>query len=284
MNDEKYRYRRLAYIITGILIPIFALLLLILGLATFKGGGKPVVITSIVIFVLAIIYYFFAQVKIFSLKNRYKEFVISDAFLTYQFDYYSRQLGIMSNKYKIDKYEFEDLNYYKTRPDYKFYCNELVVGSIRDVQFRSEDYKYLTDKGNTNKCGRIYALNLKSDEAFKLIITKEDYSTNLKKMNINLGNYNVYTNNIDLASKYILVDQFMENITKLEEFGPLFFEVYNRSLYLIIDGIKNSFIIEDREYFDIQGDVENEIMIINGIIDSFKFTMPEKKEKPFIIK
>ena len=197
MNDEKYRYRRLAYIVVGILIPVFALLLLILGLVMYKTGGKPLVFVSIGVFVFAIIYYFIAQILIFSLKNKYKELVISDAFLTYHFDYVSRQMGIISNKYMIDKFEFEDLNYFKTNPTYKFFFNELVVGSIKDVQFRCEDFRYLTDKGNTNKCGRVYALNLKSDSDFKLIITKDNYPTSLKKMDISLCGYNVYTNNID---------------------------------------------------------------------------------------
>ena len=137
---------------------------------------------------------------------------------------------------------------------------------------------------NVKKCGRVYSFNLKSDNNFKLIITKENNYSSLKKLDIDLLDYNVFTNDIDLAKKYIKTDEFIEKIKKIEHYGELFFEVFNGSLYLIIDGITNSFEIINREYNDIANDVEREIFIMNNVIDSFKFEFKPKEMKPLKIK
>ena len=162
--------------------------------------------------------------------------------------------------------------------------NELVVGDIRTVDFRAEDYAFVTSIGNKKKYGRIYSFNLKSDPEFKLIITKDNYSTNLQKLDLNLLKYNFYTNNQTLALKYIHQEKFIERIAKIESYGPIFMEIINSSLYLIIDGIKESFVIEGREYNDISEDVEKELFIMNNIIESFDFSFKPKKEKEFKIK
>ena len=285
MNDSKYKMRKLAYEGICLLLFLLGILLLIYGLITRNVGGFPFIIASIIIFVLAIVYVSVLNIIINGLKNKFKEFVINDAFLTYHFYYKSRQKGINKNeKYAIQEQEYLDLNYYKTSDEFKYRINELVVGSIRDIQFRSNDYAYITDLGNNKKCGRIYSLNLKSDNEFKLVITKENYQTNLKKLDTKLNGYNVYSNNTELANKYIKVDEFNNRISKVDTYGALFIEVFNGSLYFIIDGIKNSFEIENREYLDISNDVEKEIFIINNIIDSFKFEFKPKEVKPLKIK
>lgn len=285
MNDSKYKIRTLAYYGICLFLFLLAILLLILGLVTKNLGGTTFIIISIVLFVLGLLYSVGLHFIINSLKNRYKEFVIDDAFLTYHFYYSSRQMGISNkNKYAILEKEFLDLNYYKATDEFSYFANELVVGSIRDIQFRSNDYAYLTSLKNVKKCGRIYSLNLKSDNEFKLVITKDNNYTSLKKLDINLLDYNVFTNNIDLANKYIKIDSFNEKIKKIEHYGALFFEIYNGSLYFIIDGIKNSFDINNREYNDIANDVEREIFIINNVIDSFKFEYKVQREKPLKIK
>jgi len=284
MNDEKYRYRRLAYIGVCILLFFLTILIFIFGLATKKYYGNTILIISIVLLVVSLIYAFLLRVIINSLKNRYKMFVIDDAFKTYNFLYESRQQGIYKNKYAIYIDEFNNLNYYKKNDEFEFLINELVVGSIRDIQFRSEDYSFISNSGNTKKCGRIYSLNLKSDDSFKLIITNDDYSASFKKLDLKLLGFNFYTNNIDLANKYIKEDEFKIKIEKIMKYGPLFIEITNSSLYFIIDGIKNSFSIDNRDYNDISNDVEREIYIINNVIDSFKFEFKPKEEKKLKIK
>lgn len=285
MNESKYKLRLLAYYGICLFLFLLAILLLILGLVTKNVGGTPLIIISIVLFVIGIIYSVSLHFIINSLKNRYKEFLIDDAFTTYHFYYTSRQTGINNkNKYAIQEKEFLDLNYYKSSDDFTYSINELVVGTVRDIQFRSNDYSYLTSMKNVKKCGRIYSLNLKSDNNFKLIITKENNYSSLKKLDIDLLDYNVFTNDIDLAKKYIKTDEFIEKIKKIEHYGALFFEVFNGSLYLIIDGIKNSFEIINREYNDIANDVEREIFIMNNVIDSFKFEFKPKEMKPLKIK
>lgn len=285
MNDSKYKIRTLAYYGICLFLFLLAILLLILGLVTKQFGGTTFVIISIVLFILGIAYSIGLHFIINSLKNRYKEFVIDDAFLTYHFYYSSRQTGISNkNKYAILEKEFLDLNYYKANDEFSYFVNELVVGSIRDIQFRSNDYSYITEQKNTKKCGRIYSLNLKSDPDFKMVITKDNSYSSLKKLDLDLIEYNVFTNNVDLAKKYIKTDEFVEKIKKIEHYGVLFFEVLNGSLYFIIDGIKNSFEIINREYNDIANDVEREIFIINNVIDSFKFEYKPVKEKPLKLK
>lgn len=284
MNDEKYRYRRFAYIGICILLIVLTILLFIFGLATMKYYGNIILIISIVLLVITAIYAFLLRVIINSLKNRYKMFVIDDAFKTYNFLYESRQSGVNKNKYAIYIDEFNNLNYYKKNDEFEFLVNEVVIGSIRDIQFRSEDFAFISNMGNTKKCGRIYSLNLKSSEDFKLIITNDDYSLSLKKMDLKLLGFNFYTNNIDLANKYIKVNEFNEKIEKIKKYGKVFIEITNSSLYFIIDGIKNSFSIIDRDYNDIANDVEREIYIINNVIDSFKFEFKPKEEKKLKIK
>lgn len=285
MNDTKYKFKRLTYISMGVLILILAVLVLILGLTMDVDYKKVLIIISIVLFVLVVPYYFLAVLLINNLKNRYKELLISDAFTSRDFLYYSRQKGLKEEKIKyiIGRNEFEELNYYKGNDTLEYASNELVVGSIRDVQFRSMDYKYLTEKLNAKKCGRVYALNLKSDPSFKLAITKDNYS--LKKTDIKINDYNVYSNNVDLANKYILIDKIVDNIGKIDCYGEIFIGINNGSLYLIIDGIKKSFDVENnRNYNDITQDVEREIFIINELINSFKFEAPKPKVKPLKIK
>ena len=281
MDDSKYKFRKLAYIGIAFLLYIISILLLILF---FLSKIFPLLIVSIVCLVISIIYSLFLNKIINSLKNRYKEFVINDAFLVHDFLYVSRQKGIVNNKYAIYKEEFDKLNYYKTNDEFTYNVNELVVGDIRTIDFRSEDYSFKSSIGKTKKCGRIYSFNLKSDPNFKLIITKENNYSSLKKLDIDLLDYNVFTNDIDLAKKYINQDEFIEKIKKIEHYGELFFEVFNGSLYLIIDGIKNSFEILNREYNDIANDIEREIFIMNNIIDSFKFEFKPKERKPLKIK
>ena len=286
MNDSKYKFKRLTYIAIGFLILILGVLLLILGFTINSNIDKVIIAIAIVLLVSVIPYYFLAVLLINSLKNKYKELLISDAFTSRDFLYYSRQKFLKENKIKyiITRNEFENLNYYRANDTLNFVANELVVGSIRDIQFRSMDYKYLTEKLNTKKCGRIYSLNLKSDNAFRLVITKDNY-TSLNKINLKINNYNVYTNNNDLANKYILVDNFSENISKIEAYGNIFIEINNGSLYLIIDGINKSFDVENnRNYNDITEDVEREIYIINTIINSFKFEAPKPKIRQLKIK
>lgn len=285
MNDSNYKIKRTIYIVIGILMLVLAILLLILGLTIDTNYKTVLIVISIVLFVLVIPYYFLAVLLINNLKNRYKELLISDAFTSREFLYYSRQKGLKEEKIKyiIGRNEFEALNYYKGNDTLEYASNELVVGSIRDVQFRSMDYKYLTGKINTKKCGRIYALNLKSDPNFKLAITKD--SNSLSKTDIKIKDYNVYTNNNDLANKYILADKIEENISKIDCYGDIFIGINNGSLYLIIDGIKKSFDVENnRNYNDITQDVEREILIINELINSFKFEAPKPKVKPLKIK
>ena len=285
MNESKYKLRMLAYYGICLFLFLLAILLLILGLVTKNFGGTAFIIISICLFVGGFIYSVGLHFIINSLKNRYKEFVIDDAFTTYHFYYSSRQTGINNkNKYAIQEKEFLDLNYYKATDDFSYYINELVVGVIRDIQFRSNDYSYLTSLKNVKKCGRIYSFNLKSDPNFKLVITKDNNYSSLKKLDIDLLNYNVFTNDIELAKKYIKADEFNVKIKKIEHYGELFFEVLNGSLYLIIDGIKNSFEIINREYNDIANDVEKEIFIMNNVIDSFKFEFKPKEAKPLKIK
>lgn len=281
MDDSKYKFRKLAYIGIAFLLYIISILLLILF---FLSKIFPLLIVSIVCLVISIIYSLFLNKIINSLKNRYKEFVINDAFLVHDFLYVSRQKGIVNNKYAIYKEEFDKLNYYKTNDEFTYNVNELVVGDIRTIDFRSEDYSFKSSIGKTKKCGRIYSFNLKSDPNFKLIITKDDYSTNLKKLDLDLLKYNFYSNDQALAIRYIHQDIFLEKIAKIEKYGDIFIEIIDSSLYLIIDGIKESFVIENREYNDVSEDVEKELFIMNNIIESFDFSFKPKKEKEFKIK
>lgn len=284
MNDSKYKIRLYAYYGICLFLFLLAILLLILGITTKNVGGMVFIIISIVLFVVGVAYLSVLHLLINSLKNRFKEFVIMDAFQTYDFYYCSRQTGIKNNKYAILEDEFLSLNYYKTTDDFTYFINELVVGSVRDIQFRSNDYSYLSSVKNSKKCGRIYSFNLKSDNEFKLVITKDNNYSSLKKLDIDLANYNAFTNNIELAKKYIKTDEFNAKINKIDHYGDIFIEVLNGSLYLIIDGIKNSFEIVNREYGDIANDVEKEIFIMNNIIDSFKFEFKPKEVKPLKIK
>jgi len=281
MDDSKYKFRKLAYIGIAFLLYILSILLLILF---FLSKIFPLLIVSIGCLVISIIYSLFLNKIINSLKNRYKEFVINDAFLVHDFLYVSRQKGIVNNKYAIYKEEFDKLNYYKTNDEFTYNVNELVVGDIRTIDFRSEDYSFKSSIGKTKKCGRIYSFNLKSVPNFKLIITKDNYSTNLKKLDLDLLKYNFYSNDQALAIKYIHQDIFLEKIAKIEKYGDIFIEIIDSSLYLIIDGIKESFVIENREYNDISEDVEKELFIMNNIIESFDFSFKPKKEKEFKIK
>lgn len=284
MNDEKYRYRRLAYIGISAMLFLLSILLLILGIVNMKYWGKALMIIAIVFIALSVIYACMLGVILNNLKNKYKEFVISDAFITYNFLYSSRQLGVKKNKYAITEEEFNSLGYTKMGDEFEFFTNELVVGDIRGIDFRSEDYAYISNMGNKKKCGRIYALNLKADPSFNLVITKENYTTDLNKLDINPLGFNIYTNNSELAKKTIS-DKFEAKIEKVVHYGALFIRITNGSLYLIIDGIKDSFsILNNREYGDISNDVEKEVFIINNLIDSFNFTFKEKKEKPLKIK
>ena len=211
MDDSKYKFRKLAYIGIAFLLYILSILLLILF---FLSKIFPLLIVSIVCLVISIIYSLFLNKIINSLKNRYKEFVINDAFLVHDFLYVSRQKGIVNNKYAIYKEEFDKLNYYKTNDEFTYNVNELVVGDIRTIDFRSEDYSFKSSIGKTKKCGRIYSFNLKSDPNFKLIITKDNYSTNLKKLDLDLLKYNFYSNDQALAIRYIHQDIFLEKIAK----------------------------------------------------------------------
>ena len=146
------------------------------------------------------------------------------------------------------------------------------------------DYKYLTETKKTTKSGRIYSLNLKSDKDFILLITKNNETTNLKKLDLKLANYNFYTNNIDLANRYINTEKFSEKIGKIEHYSPVYLKVYNGSIYMILDNLCNSFEIENRTYNDITEDVEKEMFIINSLIDCFNFEAPKPKIKPLKIK
>lgn len=286
MNDEKYKFKKGIYIAIGILIIVAAILMLIFGLTLDSLNDKVYIIISIVLFALVIPYYFLAAYLINDLKDKFKELVIGDAFTSRHFLYYSRQRWLNEKiKYIITRNEFESLNYYKANDTFEFKANDLVVGSIRDVQFRSMDYKYYTEQLNLKKYGRVYSLNLRSDNNFKLVITKDDYSTSLNKIDLNINGYNFYTNNNDLSNKYILKDKVEENISKIDCYGSIFIEISNGSLYLIIDGIKQSFdITGNRTYNDISEDVEREIFIINELINSFKFDDPKPKIKPLKIK
>lgn len=281
MDESRYKLRKLAYIGIAFLLFFLSALLLILTIA-FKYG--VLIGITIAVFVIAIVYVALLNKIINSLKNRYKEFIISDAFLVHNFLYFSRQKGIINNKYAIYKEEYDKLNYYKTSDEFKYEVNELVVGDIRTVDFRAEDYRFKSSMGNTKKCGRIYSFNLKSDSNFKLVITKDDYSTNLKRMDLDLLKYNFYSNDQALANKYIHPDKFIEKIAKIENYGNIFIEINNSSLYLIIDGVKNSFEVENREYNDISEDVEKELFIMNNIIDSFNFEFKPPKVKELKIK
>ena len=285
MEDTIFKVKRGIYIAIGYLILALGVLLLIIGL-TLSVSYKNVLITiAIILMVGSIGYYFIAVALINNLKNKYKELIIMDAFTSRQFFYFSRQKGINDkNKYSFTRNEFESLNYYKCNEDFSFLKNELVVGSIRNIDFRSMDYKYISESKNIVKCGRIYSLNLKSDKGFVLLITKNSEQTNLKKMDLKLLGLNFYTNNIDLANKYIIEDKFSEKIEKLFHYNLDFIKVYNGSIYFILDGIKESFDLENRTYNDITQDVEKEIFIINCFIDSFKFEPNKPKLKPLKIK
>ena len=285
MEDTNYKLKKGIYIAIGFLLLAFGILLLILGL-TLDVSIKTLLITlSIILMVGSILYYFLAVKLINGLKNRYKELLISDAFVSRQFLYFSRQLGVDDkNKYSFSKDEFESLNYYKGNDELKFFKNELVVGSIRDIDFRSMDYKYMTDVKKTVKSGRIYSLNLKSDKDFVLLISKNNESTNLKKMDLKLANYNFYTNNIDLASKYINAEKFSEKIGKIEHHSKTYIKIYNGSLYVILEDLCNSFDVLNRTYNDITEDLEKEIYLINCMIDCFNFEAPKPKIKPLKIK
>jgi hypothetical protein len=113
MNESKYKLRILAYYGICLFLFLLAILLLILGLVTKNVGRTPLIIVSIILFIIGIIYSVSLHFIINSLKNRYKEFLIDDAFTTYHFYYTSRQTGISNkNKYAIQEKEFLDLNYY----------------------------------------------------------------------------------------------------------------------------------------------------------------------------
>ena len=73
-------------------------------------------------------------------------------------------------------------------------------------------------------------------------------------------------------------------LDKIKNYGEIFIEINNSSLYLIIDGIKESFDIVNRNYNEITEDVEREIFIINELIYSFKFEPPKPKIKKLKIK
>lgn len=284
MSDANYKIKKGTYIGIGVFLVLAAILLLITGLTIDSNFEKVLIILSIILFVLVIPYYFLAAYLINGLKDRFKELVIGDAFTSRNFIYNSRQKFLKENtKYIISRNEFEDLNYYKANSDFLFKANNLVVGSIRDVQFRSMDYKYYTEQFNLKKCGRVYSLNLKSDSSFKLVITNNDY-TSLKKIDLSFNDYNVYTNNFDLANKYIISEKLEVALEKIKNYGEIFIEINNSSLYLIIDGIKESFDIVNRNYNEITEDVEREIFILNELIYSFKFEAPKPKIKKLKIK
>ena len=281
MDESNYKVKKFIYQLLCIVLCIFSILILILALTT---NNKVLLFVSLGFIAISVVYLAFLNKIINSLKNRFKELIISDAFTVHNFLYYSRQKTVINNKYAIYKDEFDKLNYYKTTDEFKYVVNELVVGDIRTVDFRAEDYAFVTSIGNKKKYGRIYSFNLKSNPEFKLIITKDNYSTSLQKIDLNLLKYNFYTNNQALALKYINQEKFIERIAKIESYGPIFIEIINSSLYLIIDGIKESFVIEGREYNDISEDVEKELFIMNNIIESFNFSFKPKKEKELKIK
>ena len=281
MDESRYKIKKITYEVLAFVLFLFSILILILSLVLIN---RVLLVISIVFIVISVLYLIFLNKLINSIKNRYKELLISDAFTVHNFLYVSRQKTIKKNKYAIYKEEFENLNYYKANDDFKYVINELVVGDIRTIDFRAEDYAYVTSVGNKKKCGRIYSFNLKSDPSFKLVITKDDYSTSLSKLDLNLLKYNFYTNNQQLALKYIHEEKFIEKIAKIESYGSIFIEINNSSLYLIIDGIKESFVIENREYNDISEDVDRELFIMNNIIESFDFSFKPKKVKELKIK
>ncbi len=285
MNDTNYKVYTITYRAIEALLPLFGILLLILSLTIDTSYKNVLLVIAIVLIVLSIGYAFLATYLVNRLKNRYKELVISDAFTARNFLYFSRQKGIDDkNKYSFSQAEFEGLNFFKGNDSLTYFKNDLVVGDIRNVDFRSMNYAYLTGTNKKSNFGRIYSLNLKSDKDFVLLITKNSEQTNLRKMDLKLLGYNFYTNNIDLASKYIKEDKFSEKIEKLFHYNLDFIKVYNGSLYFILDGIKESFDLENRNYNDITQDVEKEIFIINCFIDSFKFEPNKPKLKPLKIK
>ena len=285
MDDTNFKLKKGIYIAIGYLLLAFGILLLILGLTLDVSIKNVLIIISVILIVGAIGYYFLSVKMINNLKNRFKELIISDAFTSKNFLYFSRQLGIDDkNKYAFSKEEYESLNYFKANDELKFMRNELVVGQIRSIDFRSMDYKFITEMKKTTKSGRIYSLNLKSNKDFTLLITKNNETTSLKKMDLRYGNYNFYTNNIDMANKYINGEKFGEKILKLEHYSPVFMKVFNGSVYVILDNLGNSFEIENRTYNDITEDVEKEMLIISTIIDCFNFEAPKPKIKPLKIK
>ena len=281
MDESRYKIKKITYEVLAFVLFLFSILILILSLVLIN---RVLLVISIVFIVISVLYLIFLNKLINSIKNRYKELLINDEITVHNFLYVSRQKTIKKNKYAIYKEEFENLNYYKANDDFKYVINELVVGDIRTIDFRAEDYAYVTSVGNKKKCGRIYSFNLKSDPSFKLVITKDDYSTSLSKLDLNLLKYNFYTNNQQLALKYIHEEKFIEKIAKIESYGSIFIEINNSNLYLIIDGIKESFVIENREYNDISEDVDRELFIMNNIIESFDFSFKPKKVKELKIK
>ena len=78
MNDEKYRYRRLAYIGISAMLFLLSILLLILGIVNMKYWGKALMIIAIVFIALSVIYACMLGVILNNLKNKraqYKKYV-----------------------------------------------------------------------------------------------------------------------------------------------------------------------------------------------------------------
>ncbi len=284
MNDTNYKVYTITYRAIEALLPLFGILLLILSLTIDTSYKNVLLVIAIVLIVLSIGYAFLATYLVNRLKNRYKELVISDAFTARNFLYFSRQKGIDDkNKYSFSQAEFEGLNFFKGNDSLTYFKNDLVVGDIRNVDFRSMNYAYLTGTNKKSNFGRIYSLNLKSDNNFELLITKNNEKTNLTKLDLKLRGYNFYSNDPKKALEYIINDKFETEIEKIENYGPLFMKVLNGSLYLIIDK-KETFETENRTYNDICDDLEREILILNCIIESFKFTPNKPKVKEMKIK
>ena len=283
MNDTSYKLNKVVYRALELVLPLSGILILIIALVLDLDYSNVLITISIIIFVLSVGYFVLANYLVRNLVNRYKEIVIQDAFTSRNFLYYSRQTGINDkNKYVFTQNEFESLNYFKGNDELTFNKNELVVGDVRDVDFRSMDYKYLTSTNRPTNYGRIYSFNLRSDNDFVFLMQKDNCSS-LKKLDIKYKDYNFYTNNVDKALNVINIDKIAENLEKIENYGSLFIKVLNGSLYLIIDK-KETFVIENRTYNDITDDIEREIYIINLIIESFKFKPKIHKTKQLKIK
>ena len=283
MNDSSYKLNKLVYRALEVVLPLFGALLLILALVLDLDYSNVLITISIVVFVISVLYFFLANILVRNLNDRYKEIVIQDAFKARNLLYFSRQTGLTDkNKYAFTQEEFESLNYFKGNDELLFHKNELVVGDVRDVDFRSMDYKYLTNTNRATNYGRIYSFNLRSDNDFILLMDKEN-NTTLKKLDIKYKGYSFYTNDVNKALGIINVDKIDEYLSKIENYGSLFIKVLNGSLYLIIDK-KETFEIENKTYNDIVDDLEREIYIINSVIECFKFKPKIHKTKELKIK